>query len=78
MNWFSRTFYSSVSSIPIFFLNRKLQRNQGDPAKWILLAKLYELKQARQEAVRVLKEGLRRFPRSKLLKAHLNRLQQSG
>lgn len=78
MNWFSRTFYRYVSGIAIFFVRRKLQRTPGDPAKWILLAKLYELKQAELEAIRTLKEGLKQFPQSNLLKAHLNRLQKDG
>lgn len=78
MNWFSRTFYRYTSSVAIFFVERRLKREPGDPAKWILLAKLYEVKQAKSEAIQSLKSGLEVFPNSVLLKAHLNRLQKKA
>jgi hypothetical protein len=80
MSWFhfpSRVFYNVGGSLAIFLVKRKLKKNHTDLGKWILLAKLYEVKQERQEAIKTLKLAQRIFPKSELLKSHLSRLQKS-
>lgn len=79
MSWYNfpvRIFYNLGSSLAIFFVKRKLKKNQSDLGKWILLAKLYEVRQERQEAIKTLKLAQRIFPKSELLKGHLARLQK--
>jgi len=80
VSWYNfpvRIFYNVGSSLAIFLVKRKLKKNHSDLAKWILLAKLYEVKQERQEAIKTLKLAQRIFPKSELLKGHLLRLQKS-
>lgn len=80
MGWYNfpvRIFYYHVGSLAIFLVKRKLKKNHSDLGKWILLAKLYEVKQERQEAIKTLKLAQRIFPKSELLKRHLARLQIS-
>lgn len=70
-----RLFYRLASSLPIYLVKRKLKKNYADLGKWILLAKLYEVREERMEAIKTLKLAQRVFPKSELLKSHLNRLQ---
>lgn len=77
MSWYSypvRIFYNAGSSLAIFLIKRKLKRNHADLGKWILLAKLYEARQEKKEAIKTLKLAQRIFPKSELLKTHLARL----
>jgi cytochrome c-type biogenesis protein CcmH/NrfG len=62
--------------LAIFLVKRKLKKDHSDLSKWILLAKLYEVRKERTEAIKTLKLAQRIFPRSELLKSHLNRLQK--
>lgn len=78
MSWYNypkKVFYKYASGLVIFLVKRKLKKNQTDVGKWILLAKLYELREERIEAIKTLKLAQRIFPRSELLKKHLSRLQ---
>ena len=64
------------SSLAIFLVKRKLKKDHSDLGKWILLAKLYEVRRQRTEAIKTLKLAKRIFPRSELLQGHLDRLQR--
>ena len=80
MSWYNfpvRIFYSAGSSVAIFLVKRKLKKNQADLGKWILLAKLYEVRQEKKEAFKTLKLAQRIFPKSELLKNHLARLRNN-
>lgn len=80
MNWYHnlRKFcYRLASNIAIFLVKRKLKKNQSDLGKWILLAKLYEAREEKVEAIKTLKLAQRIFPKSELLKNHLSRLQKA-
>lgn len=81
MSWYNypvRIFYNVGSSLAIVLVKRKLKKNQSDLGKWILLSKLYEVKQQKKEAIQTLKLAQRLFPKSELLKMHLTRLQTKG
>ncbi|MCK8602450.1 hypothetical protein [Desulfoferrobacter suflitae] len=78
MSWYYfpvTVFYRVTSGLAIFLVKRKLKKNHADLGKWILLAKLYEVRQERTEAIKTLKLAQRVFPKSDLLKRHLARLQ---
>jgi len=75
-NYPRKLFYRWASGLPIYLVKRKLKKNHADLGKWILLAKLYEVREEKVEAIKTLKLAQRVFPKSELLKSHLNRLQK--
>jgi len=70
-----RIFYYHTSGLAIFLVKRRLKKNPKDPSKWILLAKLFEIRESKPDAIRAIKLGLEIFPKNPLLRAHLDRLQ---
>lgn len=79
MSWYNypvRIFYNLGSGLAIFLVKKKLKKNPSNLGKWILLAKLYEVKQQKREAIQSLKLAQKLFPKSDLLKMHLERLQK--
>jgi len=69
--------YKIASGIAISLVKRKLKKNPSDLGKWIVLAKLYEAREERVEAIKTLKLAQRVFPKSELIKKHLDRLKQA-
>gem|GEM_PF-1057277 len=81
VSWYNfpvKILYNAGSSLAIFLVKRKLKKDHTDLGKWILLAKLYEVRQEKKEAIKTLKLAQRIFPKSELLKKHLARLQNTS
>lgn len=60
--------------LAIFLVKRRLKKNPKDPAIWFMLAKLHQVRGAKVEAIRLLKEGLKMCPDHPLLKDQLKRI----
>ncbi len=81
MNPFSplkRAFHRTGSRLAIFLVRRRLRKKRQDPGTWLLLARLYEVRNSRSEAVETLQQALVRFPGNTILNTHLRRLQDGS
>jgi len=77
MNLFAypkRIFYDYGSRVAIFLVERRLKKRPKDAGTWIVLARLYEVRNAVPEAIRVLQRAIRIFPNNPALQQHLQRL----
>ena len=73
-----RMFYNTGSRLAIFLVRRRLRKKHQDPGTWLLLARLYEVREAKAEAVDTLQRALSLFPGNKILEMHLRRLQNKA
>lgn len=70
-----RLYYEYGSRLAIFLVKRRLRKKGLDPAAWLVLARLYEVRREFPTAISTLQQALRIYPGNAALQIHLKRMQ---
>lgn len=77
-SWPKQWFVRVGSGLAIFMVRRRLRKRPRDAGIWLLLARLYEVRQEPAQADKVLRDALKLLPGNKVLEAQLKRLRTSA
>jgi len=75
IQWIKQLFYKWGSHLAVVLVRRRLRKRPYEPEVWLLLARLHEVRKEITEAKRVLVDSLKLFPKNRLLRNHLERLE---
>ncbi|SMC24611.1 Tetratricopeptide repeat-containing protein [Desulfacinum hydrothermale DSM 13146] len=69
-----KLYYDYGSRLAIFLVNRRLRKKGLDPGAWLVLARLYEVRQDWPRALQTLDRALKIYPGNAALEAHRTRI----
>ena len=75
VTWPQRAFYEYGSRLAIFLVRRRVNKRPRDMGSWLVLARLYEVRNDLRQAIRILRQAHKLAPGNRIIDLHLERLQ---